>query len=74
MVCNGGAQRAARDRGDASVLAEAVFDSTSNDFDPRLDALLLPGLASCYPPDQGEMVAAEIDDDLWASSLRSAAR
>ncbi len=50
--------RTARSDGRPCVIAECVLDSTSNDYEPRLDALLMPGLTICYPPDAGMPVAA----------------
>jgi hypothetical protein len=42
--------RAARERGDPPVVAEVLLDSTSHDLEPRIDALVMPGVAVTYPP------------------------
>lgn len=61
--------RAARDAAKPCVLAEVVFDSTSNDYEPRVDALLMPTLAITYPPDYGEPLAVAMGAGCWGSCL-----
>jgi hypothetical protein len=51
------------------VIAEVILDSTSNDFQPCLDALLMPGLVMTYPPDVGNPVATELEPGRWQSCL-----
>jgi hypothetical protein len=50
-------------------MAEVVIDSTSNDYGPRLDALLMPGLVMTYPPDAGRPEGARNESQRWQSSL-----
>lgn len=61
--------RDARAAGNPCVIAEVILDSTSNDFRPRFDALLMPGLAITYPPDGGSPQAVPMGVGLWQSSL-----
>jgi hypothetical protein len=61
--------RESRASGEPCVIAEVILDSTSNDFQPRLDALLMPGFVMTYPPDVGNPVATELDPGRWQSSL-----
>lgn len=61
--------RALRDRNRRSVLAEFLFDSTSWDKRPRLDALSLPALTTVYPPDNGRIERVAGPTRPWASHL-----
>lgn len=61
--------RELRARGEPSVVAEAVLDSTSSDGDPRLDLLSLPGTARTNPPDSGPEDTARFDVAAWRSVL-----
>lgn len=61
--------REARRAGEPCVIAEVVIDSTSNDYAPRLDALLMPELAMTYPPDGGTPAAVPNQTNRWQSSL-----
>jgi hypothetical protein len=51
------------------VIAEAIFDSTSSDLLPRLDALALPGRATTFPPDGGKPVRVDMAKRPWYSGL-----
>jgi hypothetical protein len=64
--------RAARNSGRPSVWAEFVFDSTSSDHDPRLDAFTLPGVTSTLPPEGGRRVVASTLASPWRSQLAAA--
>lgn len=64
--------RAARVAGRPSVRAEFIFDSTSNDRDPRLDAFTLPGVTVILPTDGGQRVVAGASGGAWASQLPAA--
>jgi hypothetical protein len=61
--------RAAREAGNDSVIAEAVFDATSHDFEPRLAALLLPGVVVSYPPDHGTPTHQLVPIKLWRTGV-----
>jgi hypothetical protein len=61
--------RTARAEGRPCVIAEFVVDSTSNDFRPRHDALLMPGVAITYPPDGAQLTAVPMGFELWQSSM-----
>ena len=61
--------RARRAAGKPSVVAECVFDSTSNDRTPRQDAISLPRLTATFPPDGGRPSAVTVSPELWASQL-----
>lgn len=52
-----------------SVVAECVFDSTSNDRSPRQDAISLPGLTATFPPDGGRPSAVTTASEPWSSQL-----
>jgi hypothetical protein len=61
--------REARASGKPCVRAEILFDSTSTDFQPRMDALLMPELCMVYPPDHGTPTGVRISSRFWTSSL-----
>jgi hypothetical protein len=52
-----------------AVVAEVVFDSTSSDEVPRLDAVSLPGVTLTFPPDDGKRESARADAGPWRSHL-----
>ena len=58
-----------RRSGEPCVVAEAVYDSTSNDRTPTRRAVLLPGLCSVYPPDQGRPVHEFTHIQRWMTQL-----
>jgi hypothetical protein len=61
--------RDARTAGDPCVMAEVVFDATSNDRAPYRCALLLPGAAVTYPPDGGTVTTSLVPILRWTSQL-----
>jgi hypothetical protein len=61
--------RQARQAGEPCVLAELVLDSTSSDFVPRLDGLLMPTLGMAYPPDGAKPVWTSASPGAWKTSL-----
>jgi hypothetical protein len=61
--------RERRRRGEPSVVAELVFDATSNDRDPVHSAVTLPGLSFVFAPHSREKVAAPNRTDFWTSLL-----
>jgi hypothetical protein len=62
-------ERVRRDAGQPSVVAEAVFDSTSSDASPRCDAISLPGLTATFPPSGGSMKTATAASPYWTTQL-----
>jgi hypothetical protein len=63
--------RDARAAGSPSVIAEAVFDSTSSDRRPRLDAISLPGFSVTLPPDDGKPTGIDGHTEKWRTQLVS---
>jgi hypothetical protein len=61
--------RAMRDEGKPSVVAEVIFDTTSSDLDPRQDVLILPGAALATPPDGADPDHATFAETPWESLL-----
>jgi hypothetical protein len=61
--------RVRRDRGRPSVMAEFVFDSTSWDRRPALNALSLPQLTMIFPPDDGKVQRVTGPVSPWSSHL-----
>ena len=64
--------RALRDAGKPSVVAEVVFDPNSSDHKhrpPRRDALSMPGFTMISPPDQGDYVPIRHTEQPWQSHL-----
>lgn len=61
--------REKRERGQPSVVAEFVFDSTSNDQSPVESAFSLPGMTATRPPDGGKGEVA-LSSFAWASQLQ----
>jgi hypothetical protein len=61
--------RGERATGKPAVIAEVVFDSTSSDRDPRLDALSLPGASGTFPPDDGARAGAAGTAQPWSSHI-----
>jgi hypothetical protein len=61
--------RTARAAGLPAVVAEIVFDSTSSDRVPRMDAVSLPGITQTFPPDDGTRVSARVSTLTWRSHL-----
>lgn len=55
-------------RGEPSVVAEYVFDATSNDRKPDVLAATLPGLTFVFPP-EGQRVTSANPVDFWTSFL-----
>jgi hypothetical protein len=55
--------------GNPSVVGEILFDSTSHELRPRLDAILLPGAAFTLPPGGGTGEHAMMPIQPWMSSL-----
>ena len=53
----------------ACVLGMAVFDSTSFDSPPQLDALMLRGSVFVYPPDEATKLEGTVEDKPWRSLL-----
>jgi hypothetical protein len=51
------------------VVSIAVFDSTSFDLAPPLDALSMPGIVAIYPPDNGKTIALGGSQEPWKSIL-----
>jgi hypothetical protein len=51
--------------GRASVAAELVFDSTSNDSSPQLLAVTIPGAVMAMPPEEAPTETAAHNDGLW---------
>jgi hypothetical protein len=51
------------------VYATALYDSTSNDLDPLLDVLSLPGVVGIYPPDGGTPITVQGGGAPWDSML-----
>jgi hypothetical protein len=66
--------RAAREAGDPSVIAEILFDPNSSDHlnrRPRHDAVSMPGLTVVTPPDGGKPVPVRYRERPWRSQLTS---
>lgn len=61
--------RSLRGAGRPCVIAECVFDSTSSDRSPRLDAISLPGISVTFPPDGAKREAAIGGMTPWNSQL-----
>lgn len=61
--------RSERAAGRPSVVAEIVFDSTSSDEVPRLDAVSLPGVTQTFPPDDGKRENVRAGTVAWRSHL-----
>jgi hypothetical protein len=58
-----------RAAGRPSVMAEFVFDSTSSDRSPRVDAVSMPGFTTTFPPDGGSREAVPGPAEHWRSHL-----
>lgn len=66
--------RAAREAGNPSVIAEVLFDSNSSDHPnrrPRSDAISMPGFTVITPPDNGKPVPVRYQECPWNSQLHS---
>jgi hypothetical protein len=61
--------RALREAGRPSVLAEIVFDSTSSDETPYWLAMSMPGFTLTSPPDDGTPDAAQVPARPWRTHL-----
>ena len=61
--------RALRNAGEPSVIAEVVFDTTSSDVSPREDALVMPGGARTNPPEGSPPATAGFPHTPWTSLL-----
>lgn len=62
-------QKSLCEKREACVLAAAVFDSTSYDLAPPLDALSMPEIVAVYPPDGAKPVIGIGSPDPWRSLL-----
>jgi hypothetical protein len=58
------------DAGEPAVLADFVYDTTSQDQSPRLCAVTVPGVVMTMPPDGGEPRWAMHSDLAWSSAGR----
>lgn len=64
--------RSRRSCGKPSVLAELVFDSTSNDTEPVQSALSIPDLVTAFSPEGGESISVNGPREPWKSQLSAA--